>query len=91
MLSMDSDRDPSEVVDPPCCCCRLNGLGYRVGSSLGTDSSRNSVSMPKLSAELLELTELSRKSRTRSRAAAMPCGIREPLMIGDGLADLLDH
>ena len=47
--------------------------------------------MPKLSAELLELTELSRKSRTRSRAAAMPWGIRDPEMMGDGLADLLDH
>ena len=82
---------PSDVVDPPCCCCRLNGLGCRSGSSLGMESSLKSCSIPKLSAELRELTEDSLKSRTRSRAATTPCGIRDPLMIGEGVPDLLDH
>ena len=40
--------------------------------------------------ELREATELSRKSRTRSRVATTPWGRRGPPKMGDGVPDLLE-
>ena len=71
---------------------RLNGLGCLWDkSSLGMDSSRLENSSGSPPWELVrECTELSRKSRTKSREAITPWGTLGPPKMGEGVPDLLE-